>query len=248
MDARYKPIPPIQSPTDWASISIYENNEPLVGIRSLNSPKLLVNSMYFLENIPGSLKDCYVREEVVERLIRAAALLPDQYSLLIWDGYRPYKVQNFLYTSFYEKKKNEFPDFNDSQLESLVKKYVSLPSIREFAPSPHLTGGSVDLTIAGSDGNPIEMGTEFDDFSEKASTRFFENLALSKTLHPKEQQALENRRLLYWIMRESGFTSYVHEWWHFDYGNQWHGELSGTGHAKYGVAPAPKISFQDPGK
>jgi D-alanyl-D-alanine dipeptidase len=31
---------------------------------------------------------------------------------------------------------------------------------------------------------------------------------------------LLNRRLLYWTMREAGFTNYPYEYWHYDYGDQ----------------------------
>ncbi|MFA9559180.1 M15 family metallopeptidase [Evansella sp. AB-rgal1] len=240
MDVRTKPIPPLQSPRNWINIPIADTGDPIISVRSLNSPRILVKSMYHSQGIPHARKECYVRKQVGERLVKAASLLPQKYRLLIWDSYRPFEVQKALYTSFYEKKKQEYPHLSENELDSMVKKYVSFPSLNEGAPSPHVTGGSVDLTIADKDGTAIEMGTEFDDFSEKAGTRFFETLLEKKeSVSEEDSRALENRRLLYWVMRESGFTSYVHEWWHFDYGNQWWAELTEADCAIYGVAENP---------
>ena len=35
------------------------------------------------------------------------------------------------------------------------------------------------------------------------------------------------RRLLFWAMADQGFTAYVEEWWHFDFGNQFWGSITG---------------------
>lgn len=44
-----------------------------------------------------------------------------------------------------------------------------------------------------------------------------------------------NRRLLYTVMVEAGFTNYPLEWWHYDYGDQFWGHLSKRD-AIYGLA------------
>ena len=47
-----------------------------------------------------------------------------------------------------------------------------------------------------------------------------------------------HRDLLRGAMRAEGFTNYSEEWWHFDFGDQFWGLV--TGHpAIYGPAPAP---------
>ncbi|KAG0505300.1 MAG: D-alanyl-D-alanine dipeptidase [Candidatus Udaeobacter sp.] len=61
-------------------------------------------------------------------------------------------------------------------------------------------------------------------------------------------EALRNRRLLYWIMREAGFANYPYEWWHFDWGTQFwitNCEVSSDGSARptsawYGPAETPR--------
>ncbi|MCG4287414.1 D-alanyl-D-alanine dipeptidase, partial [Lactobacillaceae bacterium KNUT 0156] len=45
----------------------------------------------------------------------------------------------------------------------------------------------------------------------------------------------ENRRLLYHVMTQAGFTNYIEEWWHFDYGNQNWATVSKRDFAVYGA-------------
>ncbi len=121
-------------------------------------------------------------------------------------------------------------------LGDLTTQFVSLPSLKETCPSPHLTGGSVDLTICDEGRNPIWMGTTFDDFTELAHTRYFEDkLARGEHLTAEETVALNNRRMLYWTMKATGFTNYSCEWWHYDYGNQFWGVVEGKP-AIYGLS------------
>ena len=51
------------------------------------------------------------------------------------------------------------------------------------------------------------MGTDFDDFSEKAH-RNYTNL---------DKKTLQNRQFLEKIMQEVGFVGFESEWWHFDF-------------------------------
>ncbi len=83
-------------------------------------------------------------------------------------------------------------------------------------PANHLTGGAIDLTIANQHG-PLNMGTAFDDFIDKARTDYYEHI---QNPTQKEKQIKENRKLLKSIMEQAGFTNYPEEWWHYDYGNQ----------------------------
>jgi D-alanyl-D-alanine dipeptidase len=72
------------------------------------------------------------------------------------------------------------------------------------------------------------MGTEFDHFGPEAATRYFEDKLLkAETLTIEEYSCLQNRRLLFHVLAEVGFTNYHEEWWHFDYGNQFWGKITG---------------------
>ena len=79
----------------------------------------------------------------------------------------------------------------------------------------------------------LEMGTVFDGVHSQTATRFYEELA---ELNEKERQILNNRRILWNVMNEAGFSNYPEEWWHFDYGNQFFSALTGR-MAIYGAAP-----------
>jgi D-alanyl-D-alanine dipeptidase len=88
-------------------------------------------------------------------------------------------------------------------------KYVSNPINR----SVHNYGAAVDLTICKSDGTPLDMGAEFDEFNEIAYPSK-ELQFLAKGLLSQKQ--IENRLLLRKVMRKEGFRNLPTEWWHFN--------------------------------
>ena len=64
---------------------------------------------------------------------------------------------------------------SESKIDKLVKVFVSEP-IRNIDIAPlHCTGGAIDLTITHENGTELNMGTEFDDFSENAHTNHYIN-------------------------------------------------------------------------
>src|SRR5690606_40003770 len=101
----------------------------------------------------------------------------------------------------------------------------------EDGPSPHSTGGAVDLTLRWRGGESLFMGSLFADPSPVSHTAHFE--ALKGRLSFSEEEARANRRLLYWLMREAGFASNPSEWWHFSYGDQMWAKLLGWPEALY---------------
>jgi D-alanyl-D-alanine dipeptidase len=132
---------------------------------------------------------CYVRKAVAERLDRVQKELESLgYGLLIWDGYRPLSVQRIFW--------NLVPD----------ERYVMPPE----KGSRHNRGAAVDVTLVKLDGTPIQMPTDFDDFSEKAHCNYMD----------LPQEVINNRQLLTSVMYKYGFTGVDCEWWHFD-DTQW---------------------------
>ena len=190
---------------------VKENSEPLVKINA--HPKIFLQPMYFERGIPESLQTIYLRKSVYEKLIEALTLLPLDYSFILYDGYRPLQVQEYLFQLFSQEVKNKNPDYTDAAVLEETLKFVAFPSIEPYRTSPHITGGAIDLTLGDIAGNPLDLGGAFDEISEKSATRYYEQ-------HPDENdEALKNRRLLYNAMTAVGFTNYSEEWWHFDYGN-----------------------------
>jgi D-alanyl-D-alanine dipeptidase len=213
---------------DWKKIPIHECGEKLI---SLDSLQIRLEPIYFQQGIKGSIAKFYLRESVVVRLERVLTLLPKSMELIVWDGWRPLATQQALFDMFKTQISSEMPTLSDEELIKHTSIYVSLPSSDPKKPSPHNTGGAVDLTIAYRGGDLLNMGTDFDDFTEKARTTFFE--MDDSALTTNEILYRDNRRLLYSIMTEVGFTNYPEEWWHFDYGNQFWASISGAQNALY---------------
>lgn len=180
-------------------------------------PRIQVRPMYFEQGF-SSTRHIYGRRAVLNRLLKALAILPAQYGFLIWDVYRPRAVQAKLFVWMKEQVRNKYPQLNDQQIEAEAKKYASPPSkIGEVHCPPHLSGGAIDLTLYEiATGQAVEMGTPFDDCTERAHRDYFEQ---APQLSQEEDQIKINRRLLRSAMENVGFTSYHYEWWHYDIGD-----------------------------
>jgi D-alanyl-D-alanine dipeptidase len=104
--------------------------------------------------------------------------------LKIFDAYRPYSVT----LMFWDLVKDE--------------RYVANPA----KGSGHNRGIAVDLTIINSKtGEELNMGTDFDNFSDTAHHNFI-NLS---------EEILQNRILLRSTMEKHGFKMFESEWWHY---------------------------------
>lgn len=221
-------IPELRPPLNWKQIPIQECGEPLVALSSLANARIVFLSEYAKKGIPGAIEEMYLRKGAAERLAKAAASLPPGYSLAVWDAWRPLEVQQALFDRQCADLKVDHPATPNDQLQKMAETYVSRPSSDPTKPSPHYTGGAIDLTIIGPDGQLLPMGTEFDAFDVMAGTRFLEDKAARGQLSSVEEQALLNRRMLFHAMTTAGFTNYNEEWWHFDYGNQFWAAVTGV--------------------
>ena len=179
--------------------------------------------MYFHNGVQSALPEIWVREDVYNRLSQAAKYLPAQYRLAVLDGWRPKSVQNSLFEGVRSKLALQHPDLSASELERRVLLYAA-------RPSPHITGGAVDVTLADSDGRFLNMGSKFDEATER-----------SWTAAPVPEDQGERRRILLEAMLQAGFTNLPSEWWHFDYGNwvwAWYRKQAA---AIYGPATLPPM-------
>ena len=134
--------------------------------------------------------------------------------------------------------RRQHPQAEEAELLTRTREFVSLPSRDPAAPSPHLTGGAVDVTLCDDDGIPLDMGTLFDEAVPASHTDHYEHLDTSSTEH---RHVRDNRRLLYHAMRQQGFTNLPSEWWHFDLGDQLWAHYGGHPHARYGPAELDTI-------
>lgn len=214
-----KPIPKVVFPS-IGKFKVEGIEEPLVSLSELG---FCVESSYYNQGIEGSYKDVYLRQTAAELLLKANSYLPNGYSLKVYDGYRPICVQQHLWDYYREQvaAKPENQGLTKEEIDFKTSFFVSKPSYDISQPSLHNTGGAIDVTIIDADGKELNMGTEFDDFSNKAWSNHFEEYA-------DNEEIRNNRRLLYWTMLKAGFTNLPSEWWHFDYGTKFWGYFTGN--------------------
>lgn len=224
------PIPEMER-WNWDAarqIPIEDNGEELVPV-SLLPEKILVRSEYFIQGLQGSMPECFLRRGVLLKLEEAAEMLPPGFRFVIFDGWRSSVLQKSLFHTLKEEIAEAYPDLSEEDLLDRVCQYVALPSVSKESPSPHVTGGSVDLSIVDDRGLLLDMGSGFDDTADFSETCYFEKLAVEKgELSFEERLILRNRRILFNVMTSAGFTNYSEEWWHYDYGNQnwvWAGDM-----------------------
>jgi D-alanyl-D-alanine dipeptidase len=90
-----------------------------------------------------------------------------------------------------------------------------------FAPpergSIHSFGMAVDLTLADAQGTELDMGTPFDDTTERSHPALEHLHAAAGVL---SETQLAHRRLLRTAMLHGGWQPISTEWWHFDLGDR----------------------------
>lgn len=224
-------IPHIELVAGWKELPIIECGERLVRVNDYAPEYIVVKAKYWESGLPYASKDQFLREGSLRRLMIAAELLPLGMKIVVWDAWRPLEVQQALFDQHLESLRRNHPGVKDDELTILAQTYVSLPSSDPMKPSPHFTGGAIDLSLLDDSGGEIDMGTEFDHFGPEAGLRYFEN--------GKNEEAKRNRRLLYWVMSRVGFSGYDEEWWHFDFGNQFDAVRTSKKYAIYaGIMPS----------
>ncbi len=207
------PIPDIILP-DANNIKIIPINDPLVCISDIFRDIMVFQSKYFERGISGAIKEVYVRKTVSDMLLTATNSLPAGYKLKIFDAWRPIAVQKALYDEYYSNLCHKFKGLrkSEAELRKMALLFVSFPSDNPDFPFVHSTGGAVDLTIVDASERELNMGTDFDDFSDAAHTVYYESTSF--------YEIRDNRRLLYNTMLSAGFTNYPSEWWHYDFGDR----------------------------
>ena len=135
--------------------------------------------------------DLWLHEDAMKMLEEAGGhALAKGFTLLVFDGYRPKRVQEALWV--------RCPD----------ERYVANPG---NGGSLHTRGIAVDLTLVSLDEPlwlPVNMGTDFDEMSEAAHWGAYHRGLITPEQHGMREKLLE-------IMEEAGFETIETEWWHY---------------------------------
>ena len=139
----------------------------------------------FLKEKVYDCGECYLRLKTINSLIEAnKKFIKKEYRIKLFDCYRPLDIQKKMWTIVSNPK------------------YVANPE----KGSIHNRGGAVDITLVDSDGNELDMGTQFDHFGIEAAHSYQNLTDIQK----------KNRKLLRKIMTKSNFQLFESEWWHYN--------------------------------
>lgn len=175
-------LPPVPEydVTGWKEVEVKECGEKLVPLGFLSDfPWCDTSAIYYGERGMGedvnflgqpvdrevALITPFVREDILNKLKDAQIkFLPAGYYLKLLDCYRPLEVQQKLFDTQKANLAKQHPELSDEELTEQAQTYVSIPAPSEITgtkhPSPHSTGGVVDLTI-------VKMSPEGSDSIEK---------------------------------------------------------------------------------
>jgi len=133
-----------------------------------------------------TLPKAYLRKPAADSLLKIQQdLAKKRLGIKIYDAYRPYAATLYFYKVYHDTT------------------FVAAP----WKGSIHNRGCAVDLSLIDlKTGKELEMPTQFDSFSDKASHKCMD----------LDSAALANRAVLAEVMLSHGFTIYDSEWWHYN--------------------------------
>lgn len=220
-------IPTITESAHGGGLPTVECGEPLVTLTE--TPRLRLRPVYLELGLVGASATMQLRSGAAERLEQAIALLPETLGVIVLDVFRPLSVQQALWDWQWQEVKRDYPHFTTAEIHEKVRHFVAEPSADPAKPTPHRTGGAVDLTLFElATGEPLPMGTAFDEAVDATQTDWFERFV--------QEPFTSHRRLLYHAMIQAGFANYPSEWWHYEFGTRRWAACHGTNLAFYGSA------------
>jgi zinc D-Ala-D-Ala dipeptidase len=169
------------NPLQWTELPIQNKNNKS---RPIDLDFTYATTTNFVHTKLYPCPRCFLRTDVATAIQAAHQQLQQGYGgLRMFDCYRPQPIQQKMWAIK--------PD----------ERYVANP----LKGSDHNRGIAVDLTILDRHGQPLDMGTAFDEFSPKSHHTY---LDLSPTV-------LQNRSLLKQTMASVGLHHIDTEWWHY---------------------------------
>jgi D-alanyl-D-alanine dipeptidase len=131
----------------------------------------------------------FLQRPAAEALVRVNSSLKRQgYGLVVFDGYRPWKVTKIFWDTTPVEK----------------REFVADPA----KGSRHNRGCAVDLTMYDlKTGKQVQMPSEYDEMTERSHINY----------QCATPEARRLREMLRAAMEAEGFQVYEPEWWHYDY-------------------------------
>jgi len=159
-------------------------------------------------------------------------------ALYIQDALRPVSLQEHLYNEVFPALiRAQNPSISDDELVERRSHLIAKPSHDAKRPSPHATGGAVDLELRFTKtGESVALGHVDGDTSERVDPDYFETHVPQTS---QDELARRNRRAFYAIMTgaafgmDTGLTNNPTEWWHWGRGDQLSARVSGQEPAYY---------------
>ena len=134
----------------------------------------------------------------LERTVAWLDLRRPGYAALILDALRPQRVQEELWAA----------------LEGTgLQMYLAEPA----RGSIHSFGMALDITLLDDSGKELDMGTGFDDLTERSQPGLEQALLARGEI---TEAQIDNRQLLRDAMAHAGFVGIASEWWHYDFGDR----------------------------
>lgn len=192
------------------SIPIRESDEPLVSV--ISSGRIIV----FCPEESATL----VRKTILNKLVAASSMLPNDFKLKIVYGYRNIEVQKKFWDEACIKIKEKYPSLSTEEVKIKARRYSALPN----GKGPHQTGGAVDVLIVDASGKSLDFGGKYRGYGDTVPMH-------SKSITAKQRK---NRKFLRDIMQSAGFAYYPGEWWHYSFGDQTWAAYTGNKYALYG--------------
>jgi len=205
--------------------------------------------------VPGAPTNMHLRQSVAETLVKINSALQSpviadffggEVELYVEDALRPVSLQVQLHDQLIpELLRANNPNISEQEITERLKDLIAVPSVDPSRPSPHSTGGVLDIILRYKQdnrgyvaGSQVPMGHRDGDTSERILPDYFE---LNKPQNDEDITAQRNRRAYYAIMTGSAFgvdTGLVcnpTEWWHWGAGDQLSARVSGR-EAYYSLA------------
>ncbi len=186
-------------------IEIIERDTPPRLVTRTETTRLFLND--------SLASDWRIRPDIKQRIEAASLTLPDGLCLMIYEAFRSRARQRELWAPVFTEIISTHPDWTAEQHYTETSRWVSPP---DGFGSGHQAGAAIDITLATTDREPLDMGTGMQAFTP-----------LTPTASDVPDTARQNRDLLVNTLQAQGLINYPDEWWHFSYGDRLWAEVTG---------------------